>query len=178
MNTNGIEPLWVIVLVLISVLSVVISNYYLTKSFFENETKKRQMEFKSKNQKLITPAKLQAYERVVLLLERISPNSLVMRVYKNGLSSKMLQSELIKNIRHEFEHNLSQQIYISNKAWELVNTSKEETIKLINIASTRVKEDASGMELANAIIEVAGQLGKLPTQTAIEALKLEFSNEF
>jgi hypothetical protein len=172
------DSYWIVLLVIIPVAAVCFAVFYLIRNFFENEAKKLRMEIKKNNTEVLTPIRLQAYERIVLLLERISPNSLVMRVYKNGMNARMMQAELIKNIRSEFEHNLSQQIYISVKAWELVKTSKEETIKLINIASTKVDEQASGMDMANAVIEIAGQLPKLPTQVAIEALKVELSTEF
>ena len=167
-----------ILLTLIPVLFVAVSNYYLVRGFLENEDKRRKMEIRQSTKEIITPVRLQAYERVVLFLERITPNSLVMRVHKNGMSGKLLQAELIKNIRSEYEHNMSQQVYMSNQAWEVVKTAKEETVKLINIASTHVADTASGMELGNVVIEIAAQIPKLPTQVGIEALKKELSIEF
>ncbi|MEW6469319.1 MAG: hypothetical protein AB1458_10355 [Bacteroidota bacterium] len=167
-----------VLIALVPSLAIFATSYFMMKSFIENETRRRQQEIKFGNKELITPVRLQAYERVVLFLERISPNSLVMRVFKNGMSGKLLQAELIKSIRGEYEHNMSQQVYMSNQAWELVKTAKEETIKLINIAGSNVPDTASGLEFANAVIDIAGQLKKLPTQVAIEALKLELSKEF
>jgi len=167
-----------VLLIIVPCFIVFATSYFMMKGFLDNESKRRHHEIKHSNKDLITPVRLQAYERVVLFLERITPNSLVMRVFKNGMSGKLLQSELIKSIRSEYEHNMSQQVYMSNQAWELVKTSKEETIKLINITSTQIPETADGMELANAIISVAGQIKKLPTQVAIEALKFELSKDF
>lgn len=167
-----------ILLTVVPVLFVSVSTYYLIRGFFENEERKRKAEIRMSNKDIITPIRLQAYERVVLFLERITPNSLVMRVFKNGMSGKLLQTELVKSIRSEYEHNMSQQLYMSNQAWEIVKTAKEETVKLINIASTKIPESAAGMDLANAIIEIASQIPKLPTQVAVEALKKELSQEF
>jgi hypothetical protein len=167
-----------ILLTVIPVLFVSATTYYLIKGFFESEEKRRRAEMKMGVRELITPVRLQAYERVVLFLERITPNSLVMRTFKNGMSGKMMQSELIKAIRSEYEHNMSQQVYMSNQAWEVVKTAKEETVKLINIASTKVPDTASGMDLANAVIEISSQIPKLPTQVAIEAVKRELSDQF
>lgn len=152
--------------------------FYTVRNFLDNEQKKRVAEMRQANQNLVTPIRLQAYERVVMFLERISPNSLVMRVHKNGMSGLMFQSELVKTIRSEYEHNLSQQIYMSNNAWQMVITSKEEIIKLINIAATKVPETASGLELAQMILSIAGQLNKLPTQVAIEYIKKEIGQNF
>ena len=108
---------------------VFLTTYYLVKSFLTNEQNKKKVDLKLANQEVITPIRLQAYERIVLFLERINPTSLVMRVEKTG-SSASFQGELLKSIRNEFEHNLSQQIYMSNKSWDAVLKAKEETIKI------------------------------------------------
>jgi 16S rRNA C1402 (ribose-2'-O) methylase RsmI len=167
-----------IILVLIAAGAVFATSYFTIKSFLDNESKKRLTELRQANQSLVTPIRLQAYERVVLFLERISPNSLVMRVHKNGMSGLLLQSELIKTIRSEYEHNLSQQIYMSNNAWQMVSTAKEEIIKLINIASTKVPETATGLELAQTILSISSQINRMPTQVAIEYIKKEISQNF
>ncbi|MEO6882911.1 MAG: hypothetical protein ABI199_02675 [Bacteroidia bacterium] len=152
--------------------------YYLVKKFLESENKKRLLELRMANQSNVTPIRLQAYERIALFLERISPTNLIMRINKSGMNSSQLQLELIKNIRSEFEHNLSQQIYMSNAAWEMVKTAKEEVIKLVNIAGTKVSNGASGNDLAQAIIEISLQVEKLPTQMAIEYMKREIAQNF
>jgi 16S rRNA C1402 (ribose-2'-O) methylase RsmI len=167
-----------IILVLIAAGAVFATAYFTIKNFLDNENKKRIADMRQANQSLITPIRLQAYERVVMFLERISPNSLVMRTHKNGMSGLMLQSELIKTIRSEFEHNLSQQIYMSNNAWQMITTAKEEIIKLINISATKVPETATGLDLAQMIINISGQINKLPTQVAIEYIKKEIGQNF
>lgn len=156
---------------------VFLTTYYLVRNFLNHENNKRAFDLKLSNQTLLTPIRLQAYERVVLFLERINPSSMVMRSNK-AVSASMLQAELLKTIRSEFEHNLSQQIYMSTKAWEAVIRAKEETIKLINVASTKVSPQSSGMELAQAIITVSSQLTELPTKVAIDLIKREIGKEF
>ncbi len=156
---------------------VFLTTYYLVKSFLDKGKTNKEMDVKLANQSVITPIRLQAYERVVLFLERINPNAMVMRLGKNG-SAPNFQGELLKTIREEFEHNLSQQIYMSSKAWEAVVKAKEETIKIINVASTRVSAEANAMELAQAIIMVTSQLTELPTKTAVEFIKKEIGKEF
>ncbi len=156
---------------------VFLTSYYLVKNFLDHESRKRTIDMKLANQTLITPIRLQAYERVILFLERINPNSMVMRTNK-AVSAQMLQGELFKTIRNEFEHNLSQQIYMSNKSWEAVVKAKEETIKLINVASAKVNADATGMELAQAIVNVSSLLTELPTKSAIDFIKKEIGKEF
>lgn len=157
---------------------VFLTAFYSIKYFLHNESRRRLEEFKLANQKVITPLKLQAYERVVLFLERISPSGLVLRINKRGMSAQSFYSELLRTIRDEFEHNLSQQVYMSNNAWEKVLNAKEETVKIINIAYGRVSPNDDAMELGKQVIGVASQLEKLPSKIAIEALKKEVSIVF
>jgi hypothetical protein len=124
-------------------------------------------------QKIILPLRLQAYERIILFLERISPNNLIMRMNKPEMSSIQLQSALVKVIREEFEYNLSQQLYISLKAWELVKNAKEETIKLINVASGKIPDSASSGELVKIILDLSLEKEKLPVNIAIDEIKKE-----
>lgn len=156
---------------------VFLTTYYLVKNFLDHESRKKTLDLKLANQAVLTPIRLQAYERIVLFLERINPGSMVMRANKNT-SAAIFQGELLKTIRSEFEHNLSQQIYMSNKAWDAVIRAKEETVKLINVAGSKVSPDATGMELAQTIIAVSSQLTDLPTKTAIDMIKKEIGKEF
>lgn len=157
---------------------VFLTVFYVLKQYFESEDKKRRLDIRQSNQKAITPLRLQSYERLVLFLERISPENLVIRMHKNGMSGKLMHSELLKTIRSEFEHNLSQQVYVSNGAWDLVKQAKEETIKLINLSASQVNDDATGMDLSQAILHNVTKIGKLPTQVAIEYLKQEVRQFF
>lgn len=156
---------------------VFLTTYYLVKNFLDHENRKRVVDLKLANQALITPIRLQAYERVILFLERINPNSMVMRLSKTG-SAANFQGELLKTIRSEFEHNLSQQIYVTSKSWEAVVKAKEETIKIINIAAGKVNGDAAAMDLAQAVVAVCSQLTELPTKPVIELIKKEIGKEF
>lgn len=150
--------------------------YFLVKRFLDNDQKRREHELKKSAQGLITPLKIQAYERIVIFLERINPNSLVIRVNKNGMTSRQLHNELVAAVKTEFEHNLSQQIYVSHAAWELVKNAKEEVIQLINISSSKVSVDVNSSELAIMILNITANLNKkLPNEIALEYLKKEIA---
>jgi len=128
-------------------LIVFLTVFYFLKKYFENEDKKRNHQTLLKNKDIITPLRLQAYERIILFLERISPESLIIRVNKPGFTSKELHTELINTIRVEWEHNLSQQLYISHKSWEVVKNARANVIQLINIATDKAKGDSQSMNL-------------------------------
>jgi len=153
--------------------------YLLVQKFLGNEQKRREHELRKSSQATITPLKIQAYERLVIFLERIHPNSVVVRVNKHGMSAQQLHQELVKTIKTEYEHNLSQQIYISHNAWELIKTAKEEVIKLINISSTKVPHDAGSNELAMMILNITSNLDKkMPSEIAIDYIKKEANQIF
>lgn len=167
-----------VLLVLISGALVFLTAYFLLKMFLENESKKRIVDYKTQNTKLILPIRLQAYERIILFLERISPNSLIVRLQVPGMQSLQLQKELHSLIRAEFEHNFSQQIYMSDKAWDVACSAKENVIKLINLSAQRVAPDAPAMELSQIIMDAWMKINPTPTHTAIVYIKSEVNQLF
>lgn len=154
-------------------LLVFFAMFMLVKKFLDRGYKRQIIEVKRSMQKESLPLKLQAFERLVLFLERISPNSLLVRTHRAGVSATQLHSDLLATIRAEFEHNLSQQIYISGSAWEVVKNSKEDTLRMINNAYSQVGQHANGMQLSSEIFEQMMKEEGIPTQKAIDFLKSE-----
>ena len=152
--------------------------YIVMHRFLESEHKKQLMLLRKENNTVTTPLRLQAYERLVLFLERTSMDKVVLRVSKPGMKSNMLKNELIKTIQQEFEHNLTQQLYISNSSWESVTQAKDESLKLIRIAASQIKPTANAEELGRKIFELVLTLEKSPSQTAILVLKQEIKQLF
>jgi hypothetical protein len=112
----------------------------LAQGMVGNENRRTLLELQKAKQsdvaKMLTPVKLQAYERLIMFLERIKPENLVMRCYQYGMQTSLLKDVMIKNIRDEFDYNLSQQLYISEQSWAMCCKAKEETIALINAVSS------------------------------------------
>jgi len=159
-------------------LVVFVACFFILKKFMDNEYRKQLLELRKANQNYTTPLRLQAYERMILFLERVSLNNLVSRVQKRGMSAKQFQSDLIVTVRTEFEHNLSQQIYVSQAAWDTVKLAKEEVIKVINVSAMQVKDDATSAELSQKIFEILLKLEVSPTQMAISTIKKEVRQLF
>lgn len=147
---------------------------YMLKNFFDNEYQRRNTELKLETSKLITPIKLQAYERIVILMERMSPNNLIFRVSQPGISATQLKIALIADINSEFNHNVSQQVYVSPQAWQMVRIAKEEMINIINTAYSSLGPNAVGLDLSKAIFETMMQMNDIPTNKALEFLRKEF----
>jgi hypothetical protein len=147
--------------------------YLLIKKFLDNESKARILELKKGIQRDVLPLRLNAYERLVLFLERISPNNLLVRVNRPGISARTLHSELLTTIRTEYEHNLVQQIYVSASAWEAARRGKDDVIKILNLAMARMNEKSQGMDLAKAIFDIVLKMEVSPVQDAINSVKKE-----
>jgi len=159
-------------------LAVIGIAYLLLKQFLTNESEKRAHEIKARTMDKVFPLRIQAYERYTLYLERISPNNLVMRVHKPGMNASLMHGELLRTIRQEFDHNLAQQIYISSKGWELIKNAKEETIKVVNLASTKVENNGDSYALSRSILEIEARLENSPVAPALEYLKKEVAKNF
>ncbi|MFO7844071.1 MAG: hypothetical protein R6V16_09705 [Bacteroidales bacterium] len=152
---------------------VLITSWLVLKQMIKNDQGRRNYEMISKNQQMITPIRLQAYERLTLLLERISPESLIMRLNKPEMGAKQLQTEIINTIRSEYDHNVSQQIYVSPQAWELIKNAKSTIVQIVNNCSHKVKPDSSAFELSKMILEELMKYEKSPVSLALEFLKAE-----
>jgi hypothetical protein len=144
----------------------------------EKEIRHLQIELRKERQAFFLPSRVEAYQRAVLLMERISPNSLVMRLHNPGLPANMLQAELLKAIREEYDHNVAQQLFISPNAWELVRNSKEETVKIVNLAGRQMGPTSMGLDLSAKIFEISAEVGKLPTEITTDYLKRELQELF
>lgn len=99
------------------------------------------------------PLQLQAYERLVVLTERIALPSLVNRLNQSGISAQEMRIVLVENIRQEYDYNASQQIYVTQQAWEAVRNFKDQNILLINRVTASLPADASGLDLNKKILE-------------------------
>ena len=169
----------IIIILVVAVLATIALTgyiyYLLTKRFFDNQQKTQMLQMRIDEHreavKLVTPIRLQAYERMALYLERISPDSLVLRCYQPGMDTKLLQGVMTKTIRDEWEHNLSQQVYVSSEAWNRIRQAKDEMIGVINSAAITIPQDSDPTRLASAIFATTS--GQMPTASALEFLKQE-----
>ncbi|MFH0842735.1 MAG: hypothetical protein V1903_08955 [Bacteroidota bacterium] len=167
------ETFYDILKITIPALLVMLTAWLLLRSLMKNDQDKRKQELILQTSRTVTPIKLQAYERIVLFLERICLESMLVRISSPGMSASQLHSALVTTIRSEFEHNLSQQIYMSPQAWEVVRNARSSMIKIINSEIEKMPEKATGMEFSRKLLETIMGLDKEPTRAAIEYIKAE-----
>jgi hypothetical protein len=117
---------------------------------------------------------LQAYERLILLTDRIAMPNLIQRVNQPGLSAKEMQSLLTQSIRQEFEHNITQQIYVTPEAWDAVRNFKEQNLLIINQIASFLPQEATGLDLNKSLLDLLVQNPKASLQNVVsEALSFE-----
>lgn len=153
---------------------LVIYGMYLTiLSFLKKEREKMLVDIKTQNTQTILPIRLQAGERLCLLLERITPNNLVRRVNNPEYSARDLYSQLLYEVREEFNHNLSQQVYFSDETWESVRRATESVITLVNTAMQDMTPESRGIDLAKKIFQLSLDQKNDAIQYALKNVKDE-----
>ncbi|WP_343486195.1 hypothetical protein [Allomuricauda sp. d1] len=146
--------------------------FYFFRLHTRNEDGRRRFLLQKDAQKDALPIRLQAYERMVLFLERIALNSLVVRVAPQSKDKAKYENLLIKNIENEFEHNLSQQIYMSDECWSIIKTAKNATIQIIRSAGMSESDSADKLreDILNQTMDKQS-----PSSAALAYIKKEVS---
>lgn len=165
-----------LIILLALIVFVCATTVLITKMMIEKDLKSRAIENGNAVKSLVVPLRLQAYERMALFLERIEPNQLVMRIHKNGLTTTQEQNLLLTAIRTEYEHNLSQQIYISNLVWETIGNAKEDIVTMINTVAAESGADTDSMAFAETLLRKAAE--KPVVDKALQILKADIQRLF
>jgi len=168
--------LWMILLII----AVVIFGFWMIQySQFRNEERKRQFELKRESQKSVSPIRLRAYERLALLLERTTPEHMLMELKTKepmALSTwtvPQLQQYLLQTLRLEFDHNQSQQVYVSEEVWALIVNARDQMAVFITALTAQLPNGADAMKYATTLLTAYRSNGTTPSDKALAALKEE-----
>lgn len=157
----------------IPALLVLLTVYILIDKFLRDAEKIRKIELQKINLPALTPIRLRAYERLILVLERTAPNALIVSVIKPEMTCSELHQLLVENIRKEFAHNVSQQIYVSDELWSAIKLAQETLVQLVNTCAAKLKAECKASELAELIIQIYSATDETPTEIAMGLLKNE-----
>ncbi|MFC4721644.1 hypothetical protein ACFO5O_04905 [Geojedonia litorea] len=147
--------------------------YYFFKEHTKNEDGRRRFLLHKDMQVTAMPLRLQAYERMALFLERITPSKLLVRVVPNTSNKEDYESLLIATIEQEYEHNLSQQIYMTDECWNIITAAKNATIQLLRKASLLEKTDTANKLREIVLMEMMER--RAPSDAALSFIKQEVS---
>ena len=156
---------------LIAVIALLIALY----CFYQvNRLRKKPATTDDKNDFNTRPLQLQAYERLVLLAERIAIPNLVSRTNQPGLSAREMHLLLLESIKQECDYNATQQIYVSPIAWEAIRNLKDQNMLIINQVAAALPPDASGTELSKMLLDfVINQKKGALHSIVLEAINFE-----
>ena len=167
--------IWIVLFAFLFVSLLTVGLVYLfLKRQHDTDIWRMQSQLKEQKQAFYLPSKLEAYQRLILLLERLHPAHLTLRVLQVQATAKMQQTVLIQTVRDEFEHNIAQQLFVSEQAWRAVVQSKEEVIRVINMAASTLDNSATSTDLGAKILEITAQLPQFPTEIGAAILREEF----
>lgn len=167
---------WQLVLGLTIPSIVVLAAIYLMfKQYFAHQLQTYMLQSKKTREQITLPLKLQAYERLLLLCERIELPDLILRLKTPDASAAELHAALIVGIQQEFEHNLTQQLYVSDELWQIILMAKNRTMDLISKAAENSGNGQPGDAYVTALFQLASQEKQLPSQIAKKAIKTESS---
>ncbi len=156
--------------------------FFIVWTVIKPELEKRRnlqlLDLKAAARESTLPLRLQAHERLILFIERINPASLLLRTHVSGLSAAEMQQVLITEIRNEFQHNITQQLYISIPAWNIVRRLTEDTITLINNTVRGLPAGASSIELSKTILTHLSEVEENPYDAALNFLKADIQQIF
>lgn len=159
-------------------LIVFFTGFYVVRTYYDKLKMIGLLELKKNTQGHTLPLRLQAYERMVLFVERINPANMLVRLYVSEISASEMQRLIVSEIRTEFQHNISQQLYTSNQTWLIVKRLKDDTVTLINSAGKSLPANASALELNKAVLIHLSQLEENPYDSALTIIKQDIHQLF
>ena len=157
----------------IPAICVLLATWIVMHKFYKSETEKRLWELKRLSQKEISPLRMRAYERLALLLERTTPERMLVDINVAELTPLQLQTHLMRNLRQEYNHNLSQQIYVSDETWAMIENAQIQTIAFLNSIAQQMPANSTALDYAKTLITAYRSNGDTPNDLALQALKKE-----
>jgi hypothetical protein len=164
--------------ILIPASVVLYAAYLVVRSFIQKDIDLKKLEIRGKAIETVLPNRLHAYERMTLFLERMSPHNLLVRLNTGSIPAKDFHQALLSEVRNEYNHNVSQQVYISEEVWDLIKNAKEDLIVNINDAASEMAEQSTSLDLSKKIFEKTMGKSVDPLSHALTELKREVHRIF
>lgn len=157
---------------------VVYAMFLAIRTMISKNLVEKQLDIKSKAIEITLPARMQAFERMTLFLERIAPDSLLVRINRNGMSADELHHIVLQEIRNEFNHNVAQQVYLNKELWSMIVTAKEDLLTRINATYQEMEPEASSIDYAKKLIASHSASEVNSIELALTSLKDELGKYY
>lgn len=149
----------------------VVAAYFLIRGDIQNYFRFKAAAHQKEERATLLPLRLQAYERVIIFVERINPTNLLVRLHQPGIELSALQGLIVNEVNAEYQHNITQQLYVSATSWNVVRKLKDDTIAMINNAVEGLPKEASGIDLSRKVLMHMSSIEENPYQLTIDLLK-------
>jgi hypothetical protein len=154
-------------------LCVLLATWLVMHKFYKSEQEKRLWELKRLSQKEISPLRMRAYERLSLLLERTTPEHMLLELNLGEMTILQVQQHLMRTIRLEYDHNTSQQIYVSDEVWMLIIDARNQMVAFVNSMAQQMPPESTALDYAKVLITAYSANGKTANEQAMQALRDE-----
>ena len=154
-------------------LCVLLATWLVMHKFYKSEAEKRLWELKRLSQKEISPLRMRAYERLSLLLERTTPEHLLIELNLGEMTILEVQQHLMRTIRLEYDHNLSQQVYVSDQVWDTIIAAREQMVAFINTMAQQIPPESTALDFAKVLITAYRSNGQTANDQAMQMLRTE-----
>lgn len=160
-------------------LLVFVSSYFLLKQYLDDKLRSELAAQRNESVRITLPLKLQAYERLILLCDRASVPNTLLRIRMPGMTSGELRGALMLAISQEFDHNTSQQLYVSDTLWKIISLAKNETLSIVSETAPELDPKSDSSELIDVLFKVLEENGQSTMlQKAIVAIRTEAGQLF
>ncbi|WP_293786222.1 hypothetical protein [uncultured Pedobacter sp.] len=176
MNTTQI--LVDVIILFAGVFMALMAVYYILRNDIQRFFNLKTIELNKESRAHILPLRLQAHERLMIFVDRINPANLLVRLHQQGIAINTLQAAILNEVRSEYQHNITQQLYIDSVTWGVVRKLKEDTIAMVNNAVQGLAADANGIELSKAILQHMAGIEENPYDLTIELIKKDIHRLF
>jgi hypothetical protein len=177
-TTTALMPAWLsfileVLKLTIPALIVFLTAYHVLRTYLNNQLQLKSIEIRKSQLQTTLPLKLQAYERLSLFCERIAIPSLLLRIRREEMSSGELRLALLLAIQQEYEHNITQQVYVSSQLWEIIKLARDEAMNVVTLVASQTTAQAPGKELAQSLLNFLNQRESTIGENALLAIKKE-----
>ncbi|WP_374949538.1 hypothetical protein [Mucilaginibacter sp.] len=159
-------------------IGIVYIAFYLFKPYLDRSNNLQLLDLKKAISSQTLPLRLQAYERLILFTDRINPANLLIRMNGNGYTAAELHSLIVAEIRNEYQHNVTQQLYVSDRAWAVTKRVKEDTLSMVNTAIKALPESATGLDLGRIVLNHLSKLEDNPYDIATALIRKDLEELF
>ncbi len=159
-------------------MGVVYIAFYLAKPYLERGETIQLLEFKKSITTQTLTLRLQAYERLVLFIERINPANMLIRLDATSYPAHQLHSLILDEIRGEYQHNITQQLYVTTRTWGVIKHIREDTVSLANNIIKTLPETATGLEFSKIMLGHLSKLENDPYELGIGILRKDLEELF